>query len=57
MRVKLFNPLAWRPRVAGAIETVFAMTVTMLVTVLFVAMVAYPAVAFAHPADVTECTE
>ena len=53
----MFNPLKWRPRVAGALETVFAMTVTTLVTVLFVAMVVHPAVALAHPADVTECTE
>jgi len=46
--MRLFNPLKWRPGVAGALETVFAMTVTTLVTVLFVAMVAYPAVAFAE---------
>ena len=46
--MKLFNPLEFRPKVAGALEAVFAMTVTTLVTVLFVAMVAYPAVALAE---------
>lgn len=55
--MKLFNPLKWRPKVAEALEAVFAVTVSTLVTVLFVAMVVHPAVAFAHPADVTECTE
>ena len=40
--MKLFDLLQFRPGVAGALEAVFAVTVTTLVTVLFVAMVAYP---------------
>jgi hypothetical protein len=50
MRLKDANPLKWRPSVATTVETAVAMVTTVLVTVLFVAVLAVPNTALAQAA-------
>ena len=61
MRFRLVNPFKWRCTVATTIETAVAMVTTMLVTVFFVALVAFPEAAYAQTerdsAAVAPCTD
>jgi hypothetical protein len=49
MRNKFVNLFGTRANLAGALETTVTAGTTVLVTVFFVILVAYPEVGFAHP--------
>ena len=60
MRLRFAYPFRWRCTVATTVETAVAMVTTMLVTVFFLALVAFPETVYAHTArdtaDVAPCT-